>query len=755
MRFIKTAGACAVIAVGAALASASYADASGSEGFGPIADSPFPASGFAAPSTSAGSLLEKERAVLTDQGISPARARQALDVQGKVAQADLPSELQAAMGSAFAGVWFEPAAAQLHVGATSPASRRTAEVVVARTGLTADVTVTPVRSTMAQLLATQKQWNRKLVNLFEQKEVKTGLEPQRNAVFVTLSPSVSSPERAALKREAATADVNVFVDIVSGQSSVMPQAKTECETFKKNEAFCNRSITPGVKIAGAFLCTAGPVAINGKKERVLLTAGHCIEKEKEALSAKEIAGAEKAIGPVENFVYGGAEGEKKGDYADILIEPGWQTGKPANPVFAVSAEWIKMNEKKEKTSYPVKGERVPVVKNTNCHVGKTSGESCGEISMLNVTFVDEEKGVKKFVEGVVEDTGEKLLSESGDSGGPVVFIEEPSQEVLMEGTYTGDIYECVQVKGEVEGEQFFKTQTECQNFRYLEKKGNKGSWERKKYTCENVKKIEKGPKFFQSQKNCEEGEKAGEGEWKREPDLHVVYQPLKQPVKGAAEGPLEAYKLELLTTANEVIPASLPDISIALGGAYPLHLKFADNGKTPTLTLETTAGNKLTGTGVQLELEVGELSASGKFNALFLHVQNEKEGCSSPGDKAEEVLTSGEFHIVQLPKEGDGILISLKELEITCGKVKAKVKGSVIAALSAGKESEELTEIGAKLEGAKGKNTLTKYLNDSKEEVKAVLEANFGTGFTQAAEILGEEIKPAASESKMFTITKR
>jgi hypothetical protein len=213
MRSIKIAGACAVTvaAVGAALASASYADVPG--------------------------LLGKELAVLTNQGIPPARAWQAIDVQGKVAQADLPTRLQAATGSAFAGVWFEPAAARLHIGTTSPATRQAAEGVAARAGLSADVVVTPVRSTMAELLATQKQWNSKLANLFAHEEVKTGLEPQRNAVSVTLSSSVPSPERAALKREASAAHVNVVVTVVAGaQLSITPQAKTKCNNWARFKA---------------------------------------------------------------------------------------------------------------------------------------------------------------------------------------------------------------------------------------------------------------------------------------------------------------------------------------------------------------------------------------------------------------------------------------------------------------------------------------------------------------------------------------
>lgn len=67
----------------------------------------------------------------------------------------------------------------------------------------------------------------------------------------------------------------------------------------------------------------------------------------------------------------------------------------------------------------------------------------------------------------------------------------------------------------------------------------------------------------------------------------------------------------------------------------------------------------------------------------------------------------------------------------------------------------ELTEVGGKLEGSKGKNTLTKYFNDEGHEVEAKLEANFGTGFIQTDVTVGEEIKIKALEGKMFEITGR
>ncbi len=564
MRSTKTAGALVLIiacvcAVGASSSDA-YAPAGATED-SLLTYFPIPATtpGYVSP------LLAKEIAVLTREGMSYARAIQAIAVQGRIEQADLPRKLQASMGRAYAGVWFNGAAAQLHIGVTSRASRQKAERIAARANLADSVNITPVRSTMAQLLATQKQWNHKLTKLFARDEVKTGLEPQRNAVSVTLSSSVPPSQLAQLRREAASAGVNVFVTTVAGALRLVPLAKTECNNFVRNEAYCNKSITPGVTIKNAAgICTAGPEAIPtaNKAERVLLTAGHCIAPGGEGSEWKALnrKAEEGLIGKARKFSFGSAAvGGAKGDFGEILIEapPGgaWQTGIANNPVFAVSAEW----KKKEETSYPVKGERAPTVGNVSCHEGQTSGESCGKITQLNVTL----KASNVYIEGLVEVVGTKeaekeLLGEGGDSGGPWLFIET-SNEVLMEGTHVGIVPECIN-RGKVEeGPQFFATQTECvSSGEYAEKAGNKGEWERKEYKCAKVAKVEKGVRFYKTEAECIKNEKAGEGEWERTPEHHLLFNPLKQPVGGAAPGSLEVLKLELLTTANErILPTFL------------------------------------------------------------------------------------------------------------------------------------------------------------------------------------------------------
>ncbi|HEY2593911.1 MAG TPA: hypothetical protein VGK33_08425, partial [Chloroflexota bacterium] len=352
---IALASVVVAVAAGALFASAAYASAPDADlGGAPLAASLAPVQ---MTSATVSPLLAKELAVLTNQGISPARAWQAIDVQGKVARADLPERLQTSLARAYAGVWFAPATAQLHVGVTSPASRHAAEGIAARAGLTSEVAFTPVRSTVAQLLVTQRRWNRKLAKLFAREAVETGLELRRNAVSITLTSSVPSRQLAAIKREAASASVNVFVSVVPGPRIGFSDAK-ECSNFP--EANCNPSITAGVliwtklkcsKVANTkgslffktqkeceeekatgsegewkraeattekeeeegtnpYKCTAGPAAIPRatKKARVLLTAGHCIEsgggENVEWLAfTRELA--EPTIGKARKFVNGG------------------------------------------------------------------------------------------------------------------------------------------------------------------------------------------------------------------------------------------------------------------------------------------------------------------------------------------------------------------------------------------------------------------------------------------------------------------
>jgi streptogrisin C len=385
------------------------------------------------------SLYDQEVAVLTNQGISPARANQAIQVQSSLARTGLVDSIQAAMGSAFGGVWFEPATAQLHVGVTSPASRSIAERVAAGAGLASVVAMTPVRFAWAKLEATEKQWSRRLAKLFAAAQVETWLSPQSNALYVLLSSSVPSSERASIEREASTANTSIIVNVAQASQlhNTADSNPTECGTFKSGLANCNKTITSGVSIQneGSVKCTAGPMAVprNSKSETYLLTAGHCLLRPGAPGSkwyAFNIAGTKEPIGPqVEAFT------ETKGDYGSIRISnPGYWVETATKPVFADVAEWTA----KPEASHVVEGQREPQVGFTNCIEGQTTGQKCGSIITKESLTVEEEGGFRYFVENVPVDSA---TIKKGDSGGPWVFImtDKPNNPVLMEAmSFAGD-----------------------------------------------------------------------------------------------------------------------------------------------------------------------------------------------------------------------------------------------------------------------------------------------------------------------------
>jgi Trypsin len=448
MKLIKIAGACVIIVVviGAAFASSSYAYMP-NWGLETLLYASFPTyetTPLVAPTATTpgyvSPLLVREAAVLTRQGISPARASEAIDVQDEVARTHIVNDLETAMAGEYAGVWFEPATAQMHIGVTSPVSRRVAEGVVVRTGLVSDVSETPVRSTRAQLVATQKRWNRRLAHLFAREEAETGLAPQNNAVSIVLSSSVPPLEQAAIKREASEAKVNVVVTISSSSrlQLTLDANTTKCKKFVKNEAYCDKPLTAGVRIEAANkeFCTAGPLALPkaaaNREETYVLTAGHCIKKgggEAKAWSATNRVPETKEIGPAGAFIFG-----KEGDVGVIKISNPGAWAVAGNPsLYAVMAEWGKAGEPIEST--PVIKELEPLVGRTTCRQGQTTGQACGTIRKEG-QFIEPEVGVK--IESLVEweaKAGEPK-AEGGDSGGP--FYSSVEGGVAMEGTLVGE-----------------------------------------------------------------------------------------------------------------------------------------------------------------------------------------------------------------------------------------------------------------------------------------------------------------------------
>jgi hypothetical protein len=347
---------------------------------------------------------------------SPDMEAKALVLQNRVAETKLGSKVIDALGDAYAGVWFEPATAQFHVGVTSAASSQVVMRLAEQAGLAADVVATPVRSTWAELIATQDEWNKKLARLLASDDATTGLKPERNAVSVILSSSVPAPERATLKDDAARAAVNVLIIVEPSPKLGWAQAaKKTCEAaFTSGKAYCEEAITAGVGIGVESLepiCTAGPELIEGN-ETWMLTAGHCLGGEtggegfiKKEVTSAYLAGGLKLIGNAGTRYY-----NKERDMGELRVlsnaEGGFFAEPLPTPVPALVTEWVKS----PKTPHAVEGIEEAIEKQKVCKQGMISGEKCGEVLEVNVTTSAEHTFVAS------------ACGEKGDSGGPV-YIE--------------------------------------------------------------------------------------------------------------------------------------------------------------------------------------------------------------------------------------------------------------------------------------------------------------------------------------------
>jgi len=203
---------------------------------------------------------------------------------------------------------------------------------------------------------------------------------------------------------------------------------------------------------------------------------------------------------------------------------------------------------------------------------------------------------------------------------------------------------------------------------------------------------------------------------------------------------------------------TLPDISLLPDEEYPLHLNYDDPNfivvlSDPVLDLDAT--------GLYLLILCQSLSSLCTYDIDLENVKNGDVPCNTPGDPEGEVLIGEheeEVHFVSFLEAGIlrlGLLFLLaKVLPIECGTVKIKVKGSALSKLHPNGGEADQTKIGALLTGnGLGKPTYSTYYNDNKEEVRAKLESNFGTGYKESALEGDGEIILEALDDKMFMIT--
>jgi hypothetical protein len=683
---------------------------------------------------------EKQIAVLTRQGLSRALALHALALQQRVSSARLPVKVEAALEGSFAGMWFDNATPQLHIGVTSAQSRRTAEGVVARAGLDDDVTITTVRSTWAELIAVQGEWSKTLAGLVAKGEAMSGLDAEHNAIGITLSSSVPAATRAELERRAARESVNVSVNVVPSSEFRPERAAVTCkEPFASFKAFCEKTITSGVTIVwkvinkgkgkshknktldGFAEATLANVKITDKVEGPGIPAATTVTA-KPTKTSIEISNAatkeEEAEFTIRREAFCTAGPMLIKGFETYMVSAGHCYGEVVTPAGgeAVNVEVISeypavAGEKEvgkevkrffletDLTETKVKRpgaftEALPIpvpalmtewkaspkvphaVNGSEANVEKQMNCHEGQTTGEECGTVGKVDVEVLGTKHLVEDTA---CAEGGDSGGPFFMREEPAKNILMQGVAV----------------------------------------------------------IANTVKKCAEGEK---GTW---------YEPF-QPLPGVAgSGVLGTFpKQRLLRTANE---ARRPRVRRA-GGASLIKKVFA--GTSGATTIETIGGSQLTCTA---DTATGEASAesAGTTKLTLTGCQAFGEKCRTAGAAEGEIALSASYKLAYTNGAEDevGLVLEITEATIECGAKNCegkvpetlKLRGAGIgAATPINEEVVPAKKFTLAFAQTKGVQKPTEYEKEEGAKVKAILELS-GAGtkafaFEQAGLASSEEL---------------
>lgn len=398
-------------------------------------------------------------ALAGQQGISVEQAEADLTTQWRTDKRSVPAEISSALGTAYAGVWFNNKDGRWAVGAPSSTATKAATAAAESAGI-GKVEVIPVKTTWAELAAAQKQFDETHRGLFARRELETAIVPSQNTVVVSLSSAASEATKDAVRTLVDASEGRLSVEAVPPTTLQFTSDTTTCTP----SSWCPKPLVSGVEVYSTpeketqVQCTAGPLMRGPNGYTYMTFAGHCAEGEytgeKDAWYSQTPYNEVGAIGDV---AQGSTHLEEYGDYSEVLINSPFWTLAGDTPLYADVAEWKTADE------YVVVGQTASYEGLDNCHEGYHSGEQCGTVEAVDVTAaIKYDLDIGERVIDVHELVRDSACADKGDSGGP--FLSTPSFEVdgqaSMEGITVASagecfakpsLYEPLQIIEEVEG----------------------------------------------------------------------------------------------------------------------------------------------------------------------------------------------------------------------------------------------------------------------------------------------------------------
>lgn len=191
--------------------------------------------------------------------------------------------------------------------------------------------------------------------------------------------------------------------------------------------------------------------------------------------------------------------------------------------------------------------------------------------------------------------------------------------------------------------------------------------------------------------------------------------------------------------------AALPTILALVGGKSIL----LESHVVSSVKLETNFGTLVSCGLRSLETRLSRPQRLGSLEAYDeCAVTGTKEPCSTAGQPAGTMVYEDEsqFVFTSLTPLRVGVLFTVPEFTITCGMIKIKVKGSLLAAYT-GALNSFVTNFTFAVKGSKGKPGVAKYLNEKAETREAALLVNFGSGFENADIDIEKEIEDKVNQA--------
>jgi streptogrisin C len=379
----------------------------------------------------AGTRAALVAAAVRTYGITEQQAGNDLDVQYRAPE--IVNELQAALGSGYAGVWFDMVSGKFKIDVAPSTNIAAVAQVENYFGIGSDAEQVPVNFTWDQLSAVQSTWAERVKALPAQDLATVGINVAENAVVVSASKNAPAADVESLASDAATGNATTAgppVKVVRSNVTT-PPVPASCSYsydayYGQNDAYCDAPLRGGVGIQNnAAGCTSGfltyvPWLNGGGGGYDIMTAGHCVGGNGSSWSTYQAdQNTFRWIGPPAGWYQDG-----RGDAALLGITgpyfcysfSGYCNGSNAagyNVEFDVYQSCTGNPYCAYNENYPIYGSGASYYNMPACFNGRFSSTSCGYDSnpnLIDVTFY-----------GIGNSTYNDSCAVHGDSGSAVYW----------------------------------------------------------------------------------------------------------------------------------------------------------------------------------------------------------------------------------------------------------------------------------------------------------------------------------------------